>query len=67
MTWSITKKQSKIYPKNKYLFIVLSIKKEDTSGSFINVTYETFSTNLNLLIGQYAIKANSLYLTYLLF
>lgn len=55
----------KIYPKNKYLFIVLSIKKEDTSGSFINVTYETFFNKLKPLIGQYAIKANSLYLTYL--
>ena len=55
------------YHNNKHkIFIVLSIKREITSGSFLNITYDDFFKRLKQNIGQYAVNANNQYLTYLL-
>lgn len=51
--------------KNK-IFIVLSIKKEITTGSFVSITYEAFFKRLKQNLGDYAVNANNQYVIYLL-
>ena len=51
---------------NNKIFIVLSIKKEVTSGSFVSITYEAFFKRLIQNLGSYAVNANNQYVTYLL-
>jgi hypothetical protein len=51
---------------NNKIFIVLSIKKEITTGSFVSITYEAFFKRLKQNLGDYAVNANNQYVTYLL-
>lgn len=49
------------------LFVVLSLKEENTNQSgFIAITYKKFFAYLKGNLGQYAVQANTRYLTYLI-
>lgn len=53
--------------KEKKIFIVLSLREEKIiSGSFKNVTYETFFQRLKQNLGFYFVNANNQYTTFLL-
>ncbi|WP_016989470.1 PD-(D/E)XK nuclease family protein [Flavobacterium sp. ACAM 123] len=53
--------------KEKNVFIVLSLKKEDIrSSSFVNVTYDSFFSKLKQSLGYYFVNANNQYTTFLI-
>lgn len=52
------------YQKNYH--IVLSLKKENVTGSFVSITYEQFFNQLKSNLGHYSIDGNNTYIIYLL-
>ena len=60
------KEVNRKFKKDKNIHIVLSLKKESVVGSFISITYEEFFDKIKANIGYYSLKANKIYLNYLL-
>jgi len=60
------KEVNRKFKKDKNIHIVLSLKKENVVGSFISITYEEFFDKIKANIGYYSLKANKIYLNYLL-
>lgn len=57
---------NKKFPNQKNYHIVLSLKKENVTGSFVSITYEEFFNQLKSNLGYYSIKGNNTYIIYLL-